>query len=221
MTMTATDPMSRPVLAPADKTERSAWKVYFDMLSTVVTVLVVMVAAVTIVIAIATRFSRYGQYTVFGHPVMTVLSGSMTPVIRTGDLVVDDPVNAVEAAHLRVGQIISVRDQPGSATIITHRIIAVRDGNGAVSYITKGDRNNSADLVSRPSSDVIGLFRYAVPRGGYFLNALHRPLVLGLLLASPVLWFIAGPLFQLAREMDDPGSREPANNAGELEADAP
>jgi signal peptidase I len=209
--------------APAGTTsEQSAWKFYVNTLTTVMTVLVVMVAAVAIVLAVATHFSTNGEYTVFGHPVKIVLSGSMTPVIKTGDLLVDDQVSATQAEHLHVGQIASFRDTPGSKTIITHRIVGVTRVNGSVAYITKGDANQSADPVPRPASDVVGIFSYAIPRGGYVLNALHQPLVLGLLLASPILWFMAGPLFELARDMDtqdERASRGPAT-AGDAEADA-
>jgi signal peptidase len=191
------------------------------MVSTLFTILVVMVACIAVVLAAATHFSPKGQYTVFGHPVMIVLSGSMTPVIRTGDLIFDDPVTATQAEHLKVGQIISFRSAPGSQMVLTHRIVGIEHLGGTVSYITKGDANGAPDAVPRPASDVIGVFSTAIPRGGYLLNALHEPLVLGLLLASPVLWLLAGPLYKWAREMDEPVSREPAASAGEAEADAP
>ena len=227
-TLTAS-PTPTPTVATHSEPEhgdvqKSAWRVYFDVLSTIVTVLVVMVAAVAVVIAVATHFSTDGNYTVFGHPVKVVLSGSMTPVIKTGDLIVDNPVSASDAEHLRVGQIASFRDTPGSQTIITHRIIAVRATGAQISYITKGDANQSADSVPRPASDVVGVFDFAIPRGGYILNALHTPLVLGLLLASPILWFLAGPLFAYARKLDladGSAEQEPASDAGKAEADAP
>jgi signal peptidase len=171
--------------------------------SSVLAVLVAMAAVLAIVIAIATHLSRDGGYTAFGHPVLTVLSGSMAPAIRTGDLVVEDPVTLAQAQNLRPGQIVSVLDVSGSHKVITHRIVAVRVVHGAVSYVTKGDANNAPDATLRQPSDVIGVFRFAIPRGGYALGALHRPLVLGLLLAAPVLWFLAGPLFSLARRMDE------------------
>jgi signal peptidase len=191
------------------------------VLGSVVAVLAAMTAALAITVAIATHFSRDGQYTAFGHPVMTMLSGSMTPVIRTGDLIIDNPVTAAQARGLRPGQIVSVREAPGSTVIITHRIVAVKAARGSVSYLTKGDENNAPDTTVRAPSDVIGVFRFAIPRGGYALSALHRPLVLGLLFASPVLWFLAGPLFRLARRMDEPDAREPAESAASAEADTP
>ncbi|MFI5036233.1 MAG: signal peptidase I [Acidimicrobiales bacterium] len=208
-----------PIAVPAVRTDPSAWQYFRNVVSTTLTVLAVMVASVALVLAVATHFSPRGQYRVFGHPVMIVLSGSMTPVIRTGDLVVDDGVTTARAAHLQVGQIISVRDTPGSQTIITHRIVGVLHTSNGVAYITKGDANQSADAVPRPAADVIGVFSTDIPRGGYVLNALHEPLVLGLLLASPVLWFLSGLFYQWAREMDGPASQDPAGPAGKAGGD--
>jgi signal peptidase len=163
-------------------------------------VLVSVFAALAILVAVASHLSPSGQYTVFGHPVMTMLSGSMTPVIRTGDEIVDDQVTATQAEHLQVGQIVSFREAAGSTTIITHRIIAVHDTNGQVSYVTKGDVNNAPDTSPRPASDVVGVFSHDIPRGGYILADLHRPIVVGLLAASIALLFLAGPLLRYARQ---------------------
>ena len=74
--------------------------------------------------------------------------------------------------------------------------------NNRVFYETKGDFNNAPDAALRPASDVIGVYEMKIPRGGYFLYNVHRPLVLGLLLAAPVLWFVAGLLRQWGMEVD-------------------
>jgi signal peptidase I len=188
---------------------RGVGRWFFRALYTTVTALVCFVAALAIVIAVADRMSPGGQYVVFGHPVMSVLSGSMTGVFDTGDLIVDDPVTAAQARNLQVGQIITFREAPGSTVLITHRIVAVKTTGNAVSYVTKGDANNAPDTTPRPASDVIGLYRFAIPRGGYVLAALHQPRVLGLLFAAIALWLIAGPLFRIAREKDEPKRRAP------------
>ena len=186
---------------PADsKTSqvRSPRRWYLRALSVTVTVLISLVAVLTIVIAIGSKTSADGQRVVFGQPVMTIISGSMTPTIAVGDIVVDAPVTAAQASHFHVGQIISFRAAPGSPEIITHRIVAVRVTGGAVSYITKGDANNSADSTPRPASDVIGLYNFSIPRGGYVLVAMHTPRVIVMLLASALLWIVAGVCFWIA-----------------------
>lgn len=182
---------------------RDLLRIVCKVASTVVTAALIAVAGLTVVLAVFSRLSPDGQFNVFGHPAMVVVSGSMSPVIDTGDLIVVDPVSLDEASRLHVGQIISFRGGAGSATVITHRIVGVTSQDGAVAYFTKGDANQAQDLVARPAADVVGVFNRRIPRGGYLLMNLQRPLVLGLLLASPVLWFLAGSLFQFARELDE------------------
>ncbi len=183
-------------------TRRSGLSLVLSLLGTLGAVLVSMLAVLAVVVAVATHLSARGQYTAFGHPVLIVLSGSMTPVIRTGDLIVDDAVTPAQARQLRVGQVVSFRAAPGSPVIITHRIVARRMVHGLVEYQTKGDANNAPDVGLRPAYDVVGVFAMSIRAGGYVLNALHRPIVPGLLVASAVLWFLAGPLYRLARDMD-------------------
>jgi signal peptidase I len=166
---------------------------------TAISVLVVMIGCAGIVVAIASHFAPEGQYTVFGHPMMVVLSGSMAPAIHTGDLVIDDPVGAAAASHLQAGQIISFQ---AGAKVITHRIEGVRVSGGQVAYVTRGDANNAIDQSPVLPSQIVGLYRTRIADGGYVLNALHQPLTLGLLLAAPVLWFISGLFFRAARALD-------------------
>jgi len=183
---------------------RSAWRRAGSVLGTLVTVVVIMVAAVVVVVAIATRLSSKDQYTAFGHPILVVLSGSMTPTIRTGDLIFDDGLSATQRQHLQVGQIVTFASPPGSQTTITHRIVKVLHQHGRVFYVTKGDDNPSADIPPRPAVAAIGRYAWKIPRGGYFLTNLHRPIVLGLLLAAPLLWLVGEPLRRWAREDDEP-----------------
>jgi len=180
------------------RTSRGAGRRSLRVVSTVVTVLVSVLAALAIVIAVAGRMSGNGQAMVFGHPVLSMISGSMTGTISTGDLFVDDQLTAAQAQDLHAGQVITFREQPGSTTLITHRIVAVRTIGGTVAYITKGDANNAADATPRPASDVVGLFRFAIPRGAYVLAALRQPKVIAMLLGSVVLFFLAGSLFSAA-----------------------
>jgi signal peptidase len=170
--------------------------------SALTAVLVATAAALVAVLAVATHLSPQGQYGAFGHPVLTVLSGSMTPVIRTGDLIVDDPVTPAQARRLRPGEIISFRAAPGSPVIITHRIVQRQVDRGIVNYVTKGDANNAPDAILRPAADVVGVFHYSIRDGGYILSALHRPLVVVMFLASILFWLLAGPFYRLAANLD-------------------
>ena len=187
-----------------------------NVIGTAISVVVVMVGCAGIVLAIATHFTKDGEYTLFGHPMMIVVSGSMSPAIDTGDLVIDNPVGAQQAAQLQVGQIVTFHS---GSTVITHRIHAMTSVNGEVAYVTKGDANTAPDLTPVQPSQVVGVYDTKIARGGYVLNALHQPLTLGLLLASPALWFLSGLFFEWAKETDgDASSAQPgtaAEDAGE------
>ncbi len=104
-----------------------------NLATTAVMVLAVLVAAAAVLLAAASHLSSRGQYSVMGHPVLTVLSGSMTPAIPTGALVVDDPVRGTAATRLHVGDVISFHSVPGSPTVITHRISGITTVGGQMS----------------------------------------------------------------------------------------
>ncbi len=119
-----------------------------------------------------------------------------------------------------MGQVISFVPVAGG-TPITHRIAAVSAASGQVAYVTKGDANGAADSTPVAPSQVTGLFNKAIPRGGYILTALHQPLTLGLLLASPALWLLSGLLFEWARKTDGATAPQPAHSAADSDEGEP
>ncbi len=94
-----------------------------------------------------------------------VRSGSMEPVIQTGDLIIDD----TRFLPVRVEQVVTFRDVENG--IITHRIVR-EEKNGKdenVSYITKGDNNEDEDANPIKAEQILGEWRYRVPLAGYLL----------------------------------------------------
>ena len=181
-------------------TKRPIWSRVGSGLGTFATAVVVIVATLAVIISVASHLSPRGQYTVFGHPVLSVLSGSMSPVIKTGDLIYDGPITLAQAEHLHVGQIITFHATADKT--FTHRIHALRTVNGLVAYQTKGDANNAPDQALVMPSQIVGLYEGKVPFGGYALNALHKPLSLFLLFLAPTLWLLSTWVFGLAKEAD-------------------
>ena len=194
--------MTTEVLTAPDKSR--LFRLY-DVTTSAMTVVVAMIGVLALVVAVMTRLSAKQEYTIFGHPVMSVLSGSMSPGIKTGDLIYDKQIrSSAQASGLHVSQIISFRDPAAPSKVLTHRIHAVNRTNGQVTgYVTKGDANNAPDLTAVPPGNVIGIYEGRIPRGGYVLNALHKPQVLGLLIASPLLWLLSGWLIAYGRRPDE------------------
>ena len=102
-----------------------------------------------------------------------IVSGSMSPAVEPGDLVLSAPA---EVQDLAVGRVVLFTDPAGSGRTIAHRIREVHDG----SVITRGDANAVDDSTPVPIDSVIGLGRLRIP-------------VLGL----PVVWLRDGRLLPL------------------------
>ncbi|GIP40118.1 S26 family signal peptidase [Paenibacillus sp. J31TS4] len=104
----------------------------------------------------------------FGYEMMNVLSGSMEPSIHTGSVIF---IKAVEpAVPLAVGDVITFKsDDPN--IIITHRITEVQKQGETVSYMTKGDANDTQDPSPVPIANVIGKYAgVTIPFLGHILT---------------------------------------------------
>ena len=89
-----------------------------------------------------------------------VTSGSMSPLIPTGSIIVSSPV---EPKTLRPGNVILFVDPADPARLISHRMVGA-DPQGKI--ITRGDANRQADSTPLPTENVRGLGRLLVPYAG-------------------------------------------------------
>ena len=110
--------------------------------------------------------------TVFGGRSLTVLSGSMQPALRVGDVVID---SRVSPADVRVGDIVTFSDPEGTGRLITHRVRRVRIANGTAHVVTKGDNANSEERWDMPAGGSLGRVEYRVPLLGFLVFWLHGP----------------------------------------------
>src|SRR3954454_24709818 len=99
---------------------------------------------------------------------LTVLTGSMTPTIPVGSVVV---VRPVDPGTLRVGDVVTYQKEPGRAEYITHRITTIHTGTRPVTLTTKGDANRGPDVDLVPVTAVRGKVLFHVPYLGSLRNA--------------------------------------------------
>ncbi len=162
----------------------------------VLVALVLLAALIAVILAVSVRHASDGVDTIFGHPVFSVASGSMTPAIDTGDLIVDQPVALPQATSLHVGQVISFVTSTSGANsmIVTHRIVDVLPGpnSSGVQYRTKGDANNAPDPALVAPGQVLGLYSARIPVAGYMMSTLHQPLTFVILIMIPVVYLVGG-----------------------------
>ena len=107
-----------------------------------------------------------------GGAVLTVLSGSMTPTIPVGSLVLVEPT-APET--IRTGDVITFQTAPGVAEYVTHRVVRVQHNTTPKTFVTKGDANKGEDLEPVPFGAVRGKVRYHLPHAGTAAQLVKTP----------------------------------------------
>jgi signal peptidase I len=134
---------------------------------------------------------------------LTVLSGSMTPGIPVGSVVVVTPERPDQ---LRVGQVVTYRIPVDDHRVVSHRVVKVFEGGSRPVFQTQGDANDAPDQwIAQLSGDTVWRARYVVPGLGHGLQWLRRPAVhTASVLVVPgvvALWVVCG----IWREDEDGG----------------
>jgi signal peptidase len=97
-------------------------------------------------------------------PWLAVGSGSMSPTLEVGDLVI---VQGAPASEIKEGEII-VFNAPGEDGYTIHRVISKEPlANGTFRFRTKGDANPDEDLDWVPEQNVQGRVLYRIPYIGW------------------------------------------------------
>lgn len=97
----------------------------------------------------------------WGWSSSVIVSGSMSPRVHRGDVVVSSP--PAPDWQPAVGQVVSVPDQLHPGKTVTHRVVAI-DERGLL--VTRGDANGSDDAFHTAPGQVSGIARLLVPRIG-------------------------------------------------------
>jgi signal peptidase I len=117
-----------------------------------------------------------------------VLTGSMEPVIKPGDVVLLAPTPRTQP---KLGDIVSYtarRFSGESVGVFTHRIIGGDPING---WLVKGDANPSPDVQKPKAEDVSGVVFFVIP----FIGKLMAPKMLMILIPVGVgIWLIIDTL---------------------------
>lgn len=90
-----------------------------------------------------------------------VATGSMTPQVRVGDLLISDPT---PASQLKPGMVVLFTDPSKPDRVLAHRIQKINDD---ATLITQGDANPSPDLLPVPEANVLGVAKLRIPWIGY------------------------------------------------------
>ena len=99
-----------------------------------------------------------------GYSPLIVLTDSMYPTIKSGDLII---VRSAKPSEVQVNDIISFFDpESDNNSVVTHRLMAIQpDG----SFTTKGDANDGEDLSKVDYENMVGIVARHIPTMYRFL----------------------------------------------------
>lgn len=101
-----------------------------------------------------------------GYHTYTVRSGSMTPTIHTGDVIVS---RTIEPRQARPGDIVTFHNPDYGDHLTTHRVRSMRLQGDQIRFLTRGDANSASERWSVEADGSIGRLSYRIPWVGYAL----------------------------------------------------
>jgi signal peptidase len=138
---------------------------------------------------------------------LAVLSGSMTPSLRTGDEIVVRPVAPLA---LRVGDVVTFSDPSRGYALVTHRVRDVRVAGTTVHVVTRGDANDGSERWTVAAGGRVGRVAYRVPKLGYVTVAAGTPLGRILLVVVPAILLGSCEVRRVWRPRGGPQGRRPS-----------
>lgn len=120
---------------------------------------------------------------------LIVLTDSMYPDIKSGDLIICKTIQAQDVAE---GDVISFYDPAGNGTsVVTHKVVAVINEDGKLSFRTRGINNNTDDRLPVPADKVIAEYTgIRIPGAGNLAIFMQSTAGLLICVILPIILFV-------------------------------
>ena len=146
-----------------------------------------------------------------------VQTGSMEPAIKKGSLIVVQPREKYQKEDIVTFKISPDANIKNPKSLVTHRIIEIKESKGEMFYVTKGDANESADMENRPQSAVLGMVIYKIPYLGYPAAYAKTPIGFLILVGIPASLIFYTELSKILNELSAMSLRKKRKNMDKKE----
>ena len=135
--------------------------------------------------------------TLFGHQMYFIRTGSMSPYLEPGDVIISKKYDGGELIAGRDGDIVTYYgDVRGSTEMITHRVIEI-DGD---KIVTKGDFNNTADSpITKNDVEAVMVYKTVVIDKIYMI--ISSTWGFWLFIFTPIALLIISEIVSLVKEL--------------------
>lgn len=153
---------------------------------------------IVLILVAVQRFSD-NKISVGGYRMFNVLTASMEPDYKVGDVLVS---KEVEAKDIQLGDDITYlgKEKPFTDLIVTHRVVDLnKEADGTYSFITRGIANNVDDPVIS-ESQIFGKVIYKVQIFSLLSKAINNMYVFFFIIFVPVVILVAIKIIQVKHE---------------------
>ena len=155
----------------------------------VLCVILVPILLINVTLIIKSYVNKDEVPSVGGTFPMIVLTDSMYPDIKSGDLII---CKEIDPEEIEVGDVISFYDPAGNGTaVVTHKVIDILEEEGKRSFRTKGINNNTEDKLPVSADKVIAEYSgIRIPAAGNVAIFMQTTAGLIICVIVPIVLFV-------------------------------
>lgn len=171
------------------KEKTSAAHKVFTVLGAVLCVILIPILVINLTLIIKSYANKDDVPSIGGYLPLIVLTDSMYPDIKSGDLII---CHTADAEEIEVNDVISFFDPAGNGTsIVTHRVIEVVREDGELFFRTKGDNNNIEDKDPVPAENLVGVYKTRIAGAGNIAMFMQSTAGLIVCVVLPIVLLVA------------------------------
>ena len=120
---------------------------------------------------------------------LIVLTDSMYPDIKSGDLII---CKTIDAEEVEIGDVMSFYDPASNGSaVVTHKVIDIINEDGSISFKTKGINNNTEDRLPVPEEKLIAEYTgVRIPGAGNLAIFMQSTAGLIVCVVLPIILFV-------------------------------
>lgn len=155
---------------------------------TVLCIILIPILLINITLIVKSYINKDEVPSIGGTFPLIVLTDSMYPDIKSGDLII---CNTAEAEDVKVNDVISFFDPAGNGTsIVTHRVIEIVEEDGEISFRTRGDNNNTEDKELVPAENLVGVYKMRIAGAGHIAMFMQSTAGLIICVVLPIILLV-------------------------------
>lgn len=161
----------------------------FTVLGTVLCIILLPILVINLTLIVKSYVNKEEVPSIGGYLPMIVLTDSMYPEIKSGDLII---CKTADADTVKENDVIAFFDPAGNGTsVVTHRVIEIVDENGEFFFRTKGDNNNTEDKELVPAENLVGMYQTRIAGAGNIAMFMQSTAGLIICVVLPIVLLIA------------------------------